>query len=877
MADEPSAAELSPDEAYRSIGRYVYEFSQLVAYMRAMMTRYLDTRPQAVAELAFAQSAPAQIATAFFAMCRAVTRLDAAEEQTASRISGRVGEAIEMRENVAHGDWWVGASVLGAEAVERSARDLDARSAALIALTNLVAEFGALCLHQVPYDRGEHRLSEYIVMRAGEAVREGPKAIASPRVFYAPSSPTQVADAPAAVSLQPPSVAALRQQPAEATPREPEPEIVVEPVIPAAPAMAAPEPVPEPMPAAGRGAIREPVGAPEPAGAPGIDGRQSGEATRRGARRRLSAPPWLGAALARARPRARPDHPSAQAVPGDSSLPRWLTHQRLRRGMLALAAVTAALLGVAAYSGGVFNSLEQNTIATRFSIRGTQSPPSDIVIVAIDGASVDGTLPLWPFPRRYEANVINRIYSGGAKAIGIDIQFTTATDPTDDDDLINAVARAHGVVMSTGSVRSNGFTNVFGYSAPQLLRQFGAYAANAYVPVDPDALLTSVAYSKDHVPTFAVQLAERVTRHHVPLSEFPGGSALVDYAGPPGTFQAKSFVNVCSIAGCAAKVPPSYFRGKIVLIGVTANQIHDQHATPVSPLMSGVEYWANALWSILRGNPLRDASGTLNLIIVVLMALVMPLAVLWLRPGLGLVAAALAIALAYVVAAQLAFNANTVLSVVYPLVALTLGTVEATAADLWAERRSRRKLEVYKVAYERLPSTASAAFFISYRRDQSSWPARILRDELVRRFGEDQVFKDNDSIDAGQEWPDRLEVAIRNASVVLVLIGPAWADARDNAGGRRLENPEDWVRLEVEAALAHEGAAVVPVLVDGASMPAADVLPDSLRPLTSHQAFALSVERWNADLEALVASIQSGRIRDFLAKERAASASQGGS
>ena len=87
-----------------------------------MMTRYLDTpdrRPSPSWRLRIRWR---QIATAFFAMCRAVTRLDAAEEQTASRISGRVGEAIEMRENVAHGDWWLEASVLGAEAVERSAR-----------------------------------------------------------------------------------------------------------------------------------------------------------------------------------------------------------------------------------------------------------------------------------------------------------------------------------------------------------------------------------------------------------------------------------------------------------------------------------------------------------------------------------------------------------------------------------------------------------------------------------------------------------------------------------------------------------------------------------------------------------------------------------
>jgi hypothetical protein len=386
-------------------------------------------------------------------------------------------------------------------------------------------------------------------------------------------------------------------------------------------------------------------------------------------------------------------------------------------------------------------------------------------------------------------------------------------------------------------------------------------------------VLTNVAYSQNRLQTFAVRLDEQATHRPVPRSLFPGGSALVDYAGPPGTtFKTVSFVNVCSIQGCGGKIPASFFRGKIVLIGATAAAIHDQHATPVGPLMSGVEYWANALWTIERGNPLRDDSGTLNVVLIVLLALVMPLAILWLRPGLVLVALALALAAVYMLVAQLAFNGNAVISVVYPLVALTLGTVEATAADLWAERRHRRQLEVYKVAYERLPSTASAAFFISYRRDQSSWPARILRDELVRRFGEDQVFKDNDSIDAGQEWPERLDAAIRNASVVLVLIGPAWADARGHDGELRLENPEDWVRLEVEAALGHDGAAVVPVLVDGASMPAADVLPDSLRPLTSHQAFALSVERWNADLEALIESIHSGRIRDFLLKERASDA-----
>jgi CHASE2 domain-containing sensor protein len=848
MTDEQSAAELSPDETYRSIGRYVYEFSQLIAHMRAMMTRYLNTTPQEVADHAFAQSAPEQIATAFFGMCRAVTRLEPVEEKTAARLSSRVGEAIEMRGNVAHGDWWVGSSVLGVEAVERSARDLDTRSDSIVSLINLVAEYGAICLRQPPYSRGEHRVSEYIVMRAGEAVREGPKAIASPRVFYKPPPRDQLAAATehsVAAALRAP--APPEREVAEPTVLEEELQVVPEPENGSE---LRDEPDSEPIAAPPVPRSSTP---PEPATAPT---RRS--SVRSDLARGLARVAALGRALA---PRGQKTA-TAGATPGGGTLPRWLTHQRLRLAMLALAGVTAALLAVAAHTGSLFGAFELKTIDARFAVRGAQ-PPHNIVIVAIDNNTV-GQLGGFPFPRRYHADVIDRLYAAGARAIGYDVQFTSQTDPTDDNDLVAAVTHARGIVLSTTFITRTGGTDVLGESTSGITSQLGAYVGNTDVIPDSDGVLRRIVYSYSHLATFAVVLAERATRRRVSLSSFPGGSALVDFCGPGGTVPEIPFLKVLH-----GDYPAGFFRGKIVLVGVTAQVAQDIHSTAVDSTMSGVEFQANALASILRGNPLRAVSGTVNTALIVVLAILMPLAALWLRPGLVMFAVALCVAVGYLVVAQIAFDSNSVLPVLYPLFALTLGTVEATAADLWAERRHRRQLEVYKVAYERLPSTASAAFFISYRRDQSSWPARILRDELVRRFGEDQVFKDNDSIDAGQEWPDRLQSAIENASVVLVLIGPQWAQARDHDGGLRLENPEDWVRLEVEAALAHDGAAVVPVLVDGASMPAADVLPESLEPLTTHQAFSLSVERWNADLEALIESIHSGRIRDFLAKERA--------
>ncbi len=845
MPDERSAAQLSPEATYRAIGRYVYEFSQLVAHMRDAMTRHLDRANGGVAAIAFAEAQPRQIANAFFTMCRTVTHLDSAEEKTGARIGARVGEAIEMRENVAAGDWWVGSSTLGAEAVKRSATDLDRRSETLAELTNLVAEYGALCLHLPPYDSGEHRVGDYLVMRAGEAVREGPQALRAARVFYAPALPAEVGEAPE-------PLAELRQPVVEA---QVEVEVETEPIQ---------TPAPQPAPAI--------TIDPEPATpTPSEAGRQPAPPVHRSFRLRLRAD--LGALRGLSRAVEPPERPTP-AVPGAGGRPAWLTDERLRRAMLAIAALSALVLSIGGYAGRIFNSLEQTTLTTRFALRGTQRPPSDIVIVGIDNRTTasSSTFPRWPAPRRYDASVINIIRSGGPKALGVDIQFTNPTDPQDDDALIEAVKHAPGTVLSTTAVGKGGTTNIFNYTTRQLRQQLGAFAANTNVP----AFDASLNYEESGLETFGVRVTEQATRHAVPRADFPHNTAFVDFAGPAGTFKAVSFSDVCSrsqsLPGCTGAVKPGFFHDKIVLVGATAQALQDVHPTPAGGNMPGVELWANQVWSILRGNPLRGASGAINLLAIVLMTLVMPLVVLALRPGIVLVGIAIAIAGVYLVVAQLEFDSNTVLPVVYPILGLIVGTVEAGSADLWAERIARRHLEAYKTAYEALPSTEGAAFFVSYRREQSSWPARILRDELARRFGEDQVFKDSDSIEAGQAWPDQLRGAIREASVVLVVIGPQWADARDRNGALRLNDPADWVRLEVEAALASADAQVVPVLVDGAAMPAATALPQSLRALTEHQAFTLTVERWSSDLEALIESIHSGRIRDFLRKQRAMTA-----
>jgi hypothetical protein len=141
--------------------------------------------------------------------------------------------------------------------------------------------------------------------------------------------------------------------------------------------------------------------------------------------------------------------------------------------------------------------------------------------------------------------------------------------------------------------------------------------------------------------------------------------------------------------------------------------------------------------------------------------------------------------------------------------------------------------------------------FISYRRDDSAGDAGRLADALEARFGKARVFRDVEDIPAGEDFARAIDRALAQADTLLVVIGREWLTASNSAGRRRLDDPQDFVRLEIESALAH-GIRVLPILMRGAAMPVADELPESLRPLTRIQAHELSDSRWDYDVRRLV-------------------------
>jgi tetratricopeptide (TPR) repeat protein len=146
---------------------------------------------------------------------------------------------------------------------------------------------------------------------------------------------------------------------------------------------------------------------------------------------------------------------------------------------------------------------------------------------------------------------------------------------------------------------------------------------------------------------------------------------------------------------------------------------------------------------------------------------------------------------------------------------------------------------------------AAGRIFISYRREETAYAAGWLFDRLADRFGRGQIFKDVDSIQLGDDFVAVITTAVDSCDVLLALIGDQWLTISDEQGRPRLANPNDFVRLEIEAALTRN-VRVIPILVEEARMPDADELPPSLAKLARRQALELSPARFEFDTSRLL-------------------------
>jgi adenylate cyclase len=338
--------------------------------------------------------------------------------------------------------------------------------------------------------------------------------------------------------------------------------------------------------------------------------------------------------------------------------------------------VAAAALVIAAYATNLMRALELQSVDARFSVRGTQERPEEIVVVGVDDVTFDELGVQWPFPRRLHAQLIDRLRAAGAKVVAIDVQFTEPTTVRDDNALIEAIARQGGVVLSTTEVGKGGSTRVLG--GEEVLAEVDARAANTVIEPDPGGTFRKMHYQVDGLVSFPIAVAEAWTGETIDPGEMEaGGEAWIDYRGPPETFRNVPYARVLR-----GQVPDSVFRGKVVIIGATAPSLQDVHPTSTTgdELMSGPEIQANAVWTAEHGFPLGSSGDVVDLLLILLLAAVPAAITLRLRPPAALLTA-LALGLLYAALAQVAFEGGVVLPVVYPLAALVLSALGALAVN----------------------------------------------------------------------------------------------------------------------------------------------------------------------------------------------------
>jgi hypothetical protein len=145
--------------------------------------------------------------------------------------------------------------------------------------------------------------------------------------------------------------------------------------------------------------------------------------------------------------------------------------------------------------------------------------------------------------------------------------------------------------------------------------------------------------------------------------------------------------------------------------------------------------------------------------------------------------------------------------------------------------------------------------FINYRKDDSSWNALALYNELLKYFPKESIFKDFNTIRPGDDFVESIQKALSHCNVLLVVMSKNWLEVKDKHGNRRISDPDDLVRIEIATAI-ERNIQVIPVLFDNIPMPTSAELPENLRSLPRRQFVEIETTRFEADVKKLADAIK---------------------
>jgi adenylate cyclase len=347
--------------------------------------------------------------------------------------------------------------------------------------------------------------------------------------------------------------------------------------------------------------------------------------------------------------------------------------RRIRTLLLLGAALFCTLGGLGLMAIDALRRLDLNSVDMRFDVRGAKPTPKDVVVVGIDDPTINSRGYTFPFRRTHYAKLLRQLDKAGAAVIAFDVQFTQPSgDDEADDRLIRAVrSAAPKVVLATTAVDPGAKTQIFG--GADGLRFSRGIPSYSNFEKDPDGITRHMLDGDEGLDAFSIAAAEVKLGHQIKAP--PGNTAWIDFAGPPQTIPYLSFVDVER-----GKFKPEDVKGKVVVIGGTASALQDLRETSTTgqAAMPGPEVHANAILTALEGFPLESGPGWLNVLLVVALAVAAPFAAIRMRMLYAVPIGALAI-VALLVGAQLAFQNDVIIQVVYALVAGLAALLATTA------------------------------------------------------------------------------------------------------------------------------------------------------------------------------------------------------
>jgi adenylate cyclase len=370
-------------------------------------------------------------------------------------------------------------------------------------------------------------------------------------------------------------------------------------------------------------------------------------------------------------------------------------------GRKHLTGILAGVAVVALVQFGLVETLEYWSLSQLFEWRGPRQPTLSVVVVTIDESTFSELNQQWPFPRAMHGELLMKIAEGKPMGIGVDVIFDTPSSrgPADDEALGAAVTYAGNVILGaaiTEDIQPYYRRTTLNPPIP-VVRQGAAGVAPVNMPPDPDSHVRRVAQwmtlDTERLASFDVQLYGLVRKAGVAVAPLPArSSVIINFRGGPRTYPWVSYYRVVR-----GEIPAAYWRDKVVLIGPTSEILHDQFVTAFARGgdMPGVEIHANALETLVRGNPIREVPRALSTAMAVVAGLLGCALVVRLQAFRAL----LAVTGVWVVLTLAAFAGFLIADVwmrgMAGTVALVLGYGATVLQHFVREQRERRRLSQF--------------------------------------------------------------------------------------------------------------------------------------------------------------------------------------